>query len=584
MRITKLCIKNLGPIDQEGNLRFGKLTILMGDNNLGKTYLTYTLYGILKLLKNYIKIDLKLDEMLVDSNIMKLNLTEFLRDINQELDNATNDFIANSSDDVFGDSPVNLYQNTELKIEYSQPEIKKLEFKYTNDEFEFSKTSGQDEVVIIFKNYEELKKAWKKESWKKEYFINQLNKRIISSLTDHILGNSFILSAERTGTQIFIDMFKNIDQVKNKIRMISRENENLLGSIFLSQLLAEVLPLQNIREFIQSKEIFAHKFDFEEIGFLINRLTDRGRLRHLYEDDFELLQITKISQFEKYLPELEHILKLIERSLHKIDIAGKIDRQIIIKHLIMLANNPSFNKNLIFRENEFRRMDRLIDDISYPMPIKDNINFNKTELQKLVKQESFLYNNALIQKQFENMAKGKYIYDDNAKEIQFRPDGYDKSLDLKKSSSSVRALTMLNFYINNIAQKDDLLIIDEPELNLHIGNQRKLARLIGILINQGINIFITTHSTMFAREINNLIRKSALNIDENDEDFGAALNPDDVIMHEIININGKSVIKEANRDNFNLGFRIENFNDEIMDSIMKENDIIDKLNDAKRDK
>lgn len=56
-----------------------------------------------------------------------------------------------------------------------------------------------------------------------------------------------------------------------------------------------------------------------------------------------------------------------------------------------------------------------------------------------------------------------------------------------------------------LQKKNDLLIIDEPELNLHPENQRKVARLFARLVNCGIKVFITTHSDYIIKEINTLI-------------------------------------------------------------------------------
>ena len=47
---------------------------------------------------------------------------------------------------------------------------------------------------------------------------------------------------------------------------------------------------------------------------------------------------------------------------------------------------------------------------------------------------------------------------------------------------------LIDYYINNLAKKGQLLVIDEPELNLHPDNQRKMAALIVRLINSGIKI------------------------------------------------------------------------------------------------
>ena len=51
-------------------------------------------------------------------------------------------------------------------------------------------------------------------------------------------------------------------------------------------------------------------------------------------------------------------------------------------------------------------------------------------------------------------------------------------------------------------------MVDEPELNLHPSNQRRVARLFASLVNLGIKVFITTHSDYIVKEINTLIMLS----------------------------------------------------------------------------
>ena len=63
----------------------------------------------------------------------------------------------------------------------------------------------------------------------------------------------------------------------------------------------------------------------------------------------------------------------------------------------------------------------------------------------------------------------------------------------------------VGFYLRHCAQKGDLFIIDEPELNLHPENQCRLARLFACLVNAGLKVFITTHSDYIVKEINTLL-------------------------------------------------------------------------------
>lgn len=94
-------------------------------------------------------------------------------------------------------------------------------------------------------------------------------------------------------------------------------------------------------------------------------------------------------------------------------------------------------------------------------------------------------------------------------EMSFQPEGMTGNLEMHLSSSSVKALAPLVFYLRHVARKGHFLIIDEPELNLHPDNQRKVARLLGRLACHGIKIMMSTHSDYVIREINNLIMLDA---------------------------------------------------------------------------
>jgi hypothetical protein len=77
-------------------------------------------------------------------------------------------------------------------------------------------------------------------------------------------------------------------------------------------------------------------------------------------------------------------------------------------------------------------------------------------------------------------------------------------LRIQASASLIRALAGLDIYLDQVAEPGDLLIIDEPEMNAHPEAQLMIAELLGILVNKGINIVITTHSPYIVDHINNL--------------------------------------------------------------------------------
>jgi predicted ATPase len=101
------------------------------------------------------------------------------------------------------------------------------------------------------------------------------------------------------------------------------------------------------------------------------------------------------------------------------------------------------------------------------------------------------------------IVKGKFNIEKNGN-IRFVMDE-DLKLDFHLSSSTAKSLFGLDYLLRNKLKKGCILIIDEPEQNLHPDNQRYIARLLCKLANAGVNVIISTHSDYIVREINNLI-------------------------------------------------------------------------------
>lgn len=78
----------------------------------------------------------------------------------------------------------------------------------------------------------------------------------------------------------------------------------------------------------------------------------------------------------------------------------------------------------------------------------------------------------------------------------------------------------------------DLLIIDEPELNLHPDNQRKIIRILARAVRRAFKVMISTHSDYVLRELNHLVMLSGRTeaaeraIDELGYDRETLLTPD----------------------------------------------------------
>ncbi len=177
-----------------------------------------------------------------------------------------------------------------------------------------------------------------------------------------------------------------------------------------------------------------------------------------------------------------------------------------------------FRRELNFaRERLLKEMTETEDEIDprellsqsyqdYALPVEDNLDFALL-LENIARKKSFLaeeYPDVL--KQFADIIGGSYRTRNN--ELYFIPKGTKIRLSMGESSSGVRSMVDIGFYLRHTAERGDLLMVDEPELNLHPENQRRIAQLFARLANLGIKVFITTHSDYIVKELNTLIMLS----------------------------------------------------------------------------
>ncbi|MCH9662351.1 MAG: AAA family ATPase [Gammaproteobacteria bacterium] len=139
----------------------------------------------------------------------------------------------------------------------------------------------------------------------------------------------------------------------------------------------------------------------------------------------------------------------------------------------------------------------------YPLPVKNNIDYIRRQRSADLPESELSKNHPKIIEYFNNIIGGEYKIDEGG--FFYIPKTGRHRLSMTESSSSIRSLLILGLYLKHTAKIGDLLIIDEPELNLHPSNQRLLARLLAKLVNVGIQVFITTHSDFIVKEINILL-------------------------------------------------------------------------------
>lgn len=376
----KINVKDLGPI-KNANIDICDFNVITGQNNTGKTYISYALYGFLQTWSQNIK-DLNTDkasDVLIENGFVEINLLEYKKKVLSNFGNLTDDFSRN---------------------------LNKI-FSANEEEFEktiFSLEVDQKEILLLNKF---------------EVEVNSKGKGI--------------LKAE-----------KNKDSKTLSVSLLGESKEKLPPKFIIMDILSEIIYKSTLSEVLPEPYIITS-------------------------------ERTGISIFQNELD---------------------INKNVLFEKLIQ-ADKGKFNLNPFdYLRDVFDR---------YSVPIKDGIDRIR-DIEKEFKKKSFIakeYPNIVnkLEKStgigYKNI-KGQFFitYKEGRKKI---------ALPLYLGSSSSRALFDLYIFIKHSAQKGQILIIDEPELNLHPSVQIQVARLLAAISNTGIKVIMTTHSDYIVKEINNLL-------------------------------------------------------------------------------
>jgi predicted ATPase len=227
--------------------------------------------------------------------------------------------------------------------------------------------------------------------------------------------------------------------------------------------------------------------------------------------------------------------------------------------------------------NDFNPIDILFKRTNrYPQPIRDCLKV-ADDLETIKKINSPYYNFALeIEKE---LLDGEVIIGkEGSVEFSSNKTSKKKTLSFHQSSSIVKTLAGLVIYLKHTAQKNDLVIIDEPELNLHPDNQIKLTRILSRLVNKGLNLVISTHSDYILREINNLIMLSNTSEEINNIRLKNNFKEDELLYKEDLGVyyfhyKLKNQASVSLIDINEFGFEIPSINEEINKQNSLNNDL-----------
>lgn len=134
-------------------------------------------------------------------------------------------------------------------------------------------------------------------------------------------------------------------------------------------------------------------------------------------------------------------------------------------------------------------------------------------------------------------------------ELIYKPEE-NISLELNMSSSMVKELAPLALYLKYLAQPGDLLIIDEPEMNLHPAAQVEMTEFLGMLVNAGLHVLITTHSPYIVDHLGNLIQAKECNKEKRAKELfyleqeNSFISKDELSVYLFENNTAKSLLTE----------------------------------------
>lgn len=257
---------------------------------------------------------------------------------------------------------------------------------------------------------------------------------------------------------------------------------------------------------------------------LIENLTEKIQMNN---DSFKFLPfqlLPSIYACIAFYPNSTSVIFPVERnSIYTFNKELSIQRN----NLVDQMQDLSLNKKISPWELLFKRTTR------YPLAVRDGLEV----ADDLVNLQSHLSPYAAFADELESdLLKGKISVSKDG-DVQYASDkAKSTKIPIHLSASIVKTLASLTFYLRYLAKNNELIIIDEPELNLHPDSQIILARVFARLINSGFRLLLSTHSDYIIRELNNLIMLSGSNSTIKTKAIELGYKDDEFINYSDVNV------------------------------------------------
>lgn len=204
----KVKIKKLGKI--EGcELQLNDLTILVGDNNSGKTYVTYSTYGALKYWRDFINYNSfkELSQEIILNGQINLNKKQII-DLTGIALKKESDKFKRRIKELFNDKE-KIFDNASLKIEVDQPQtFKDKENKIrVGDNTMFEGSIKDNTLTIVYKTLN-------KSDLDKNLVRDIIGDLFCFMVFEDVIPDPTIITAERLGISLF---YKELDERRNSM-------------------------------------------------------------------------------------------------------------------------------------------------------------------------------------------------------------------------------------------------------------------------------------------------------------------------------------------------------------------------------
>lgn len=421
----KISIRNLGVIKEQATLDLKPLTVLIGPNNAGKTWIAYALAGILGPFGSTEYIQAYTDKKIPD--------------VYELLDKAIERVLTE------GNATIDLY-----KFADDQGET------YFNNVAKHARTWMHRFLSTQLAHFEKMDISLSLAENKTE-FLKRISRY---SRTNRVAGSVLTIRKNRGEDKVFA--------------FTSTEGQDTEGQ---EELLGEKIPLQEVRErllgFISTalrRSLYpqVHVFPTERTTFVAARFA--GRIADSAQPRMN-----------------ERVVEALELLAKELDLLELAEQTTASREAIVPVGAFLSMLNYVFR---MRTRDR---------EAREKQAENDQAIKRYIQLAEVLENQVLAGSVYLSTPEP-----DPRREVLFQP-VQGINLEIPIASSMVKELAPLVLCLRYLARPGDLLIIDEPEMNLHPAAQVKIIEFLAMLANAGLRVLITTHSTYVVDHLANLM-------------------------------------------------------------------------------